>query len=123
MARQIIKTAASRFKNIQEGNQTCVLLKNDRLWSTYDELWFVECNRNEQPTGKVVRCRTTLIEFNPAFDEVGHSILSLRPLGAGLEALPIETTTREVIARVTQESYETLCDGGQTKTRGVVLTL
>jgi hypothetical protein len=48
MARQIIKTAASRFETIQEGHQTCVILKNDRLWSTYDELSFVECGEDGQ---------------------------------------------------------------------------
>jgi hypothetical protein len=104
MARQIIKTTASRFETIQSGHQTCVILKNERLWSTYDEFWFVECDKEKQPTGRVVPARATFIQGLQS----ALSLVSIRPLGSGIEALPIEITTKEVIAAVINESHETL---------------
>jgi len=112
MARQIIKTTASRFEVIREGYQTCVILKNDRLWTTYDELWFVECGKDGEPTGKVVRARVTFIEGSAQL-ESAHLLLSIYPLGRGREAMPIETTTKDVIAAVMKESYETLLMPGK----------
>jgi len=53
MTRQIIKTTASRFETIQQGYKTCDILENYRSWSTYDELWFVECGDDEEPAGSV----------------------------------------------------------------------
>jgi hypothetical protein len=113
MARQIIKTTASRFEDIQEGSLTCVILKNDRLWSTYDELWFVECDKDGQPTGRVVRARATFIQHGADEIKEAHSLISIRPLGSGREPMPIENTTKDVIAAVIKESYETLLVPGK----------
>jgi hypothetical protein len=113
MARQIIRTAASRFETIQEGHQTCVILENDRLWSTYDELWFVECGKDGQSTGRVVRASVTFIQGG--LDELRDALVlvSIRPLGRGLEVMPIETTTTDVLAAVMKDSYETLLMPGK----------
>jgi Domain of unknown function (DUF3850) len=113
MARQIIKTTASRFETIQSGHQTCVILNNDRLWSTYDEFWFVECDKEKQPTGRVVLARATFIQFGCEGLQSALSLVSIRPLGSGIEALPIEITTKEVIAAVMNESHETLLMAGR----------
>jgi hypothetical protein len=113
MARQIIKTTASRFELIQEGHQTFVVLTNDRMWSNYDELWFVECGKDGQPTGRVVRAHAPFMEGIEDENHIAYQIMSIRPLGRGCEAMPIETTTRDVIAAVMKESYETLLMPGK----------
>ncbi len=113
MARQIIRTTTNRFESIQKGYQTCVILENDRLWSTYDELWFVECGADGQATGKVARARATFIELDPDRIKQAHVLISIRPLNSGIEAMPIETTSKGVIAAVQKESYETLLIHGK----------
>ena len=56
MARQVIKATSDRLKTIQEGLQTCLIHRNDRLWTTYDEIWFAECDKNEHTTGEGHPC-------------------------------------------------------------------
>ena len=55
MTLQIIKTTPQAFEAIQSGRRTAVIVKNDRSWSTYDEILFCGCNDEEIPTGKFVR--------------------------------------------------------------------
>jgi hypothetical protein len=67
----------------------------------------------------VVRTRVTFIESGCEGLQSALSLVSIRPLGSGLEALPIETTTRDVIAGVMNESHKTLLMEG--KPRQVML--
>jgi hypothetical protein len=111
MARQVIKATSDRFKTIQEGLQTCLIHRNDRLWTTYDEIWFAECDKNEQTTGRVIRVRVTHILFGEMFGlEAAHVLISYRPADSGIASLPVMNFTYEQISAVTNECRETLLD-------------
>jgi hypothetical protein len=64
----------------------------DRTWSTYDEILFVECDTEDNPTGKFVRMG---VQFGEVFGLApAHELLFLRPIARQPQALPIETASR-----------------------------
>jgi hypothetical protein len=106
---QFIKTTLDAFMDIQAGRRSAVIVKNDRIWSTYDEIFFVECDKQESPTGRMVRMGVNTSQFGEFFGLApAHQILFLRPIDREPEPLPVENASREEIEAAIKQNETTL---------------
>lgn len=95
MGLQVLKTEASVFAEIQSGRRTAIIVKNDRIWSTYDELVFAECDKSENFTGRFVRLGVGGSRFGVDFGlQPAHQLLYLQALNKKRQPVEIETATR-----------------------------
>jgi Domain of unknown function (DUF3850) len=109
MPLQIIKTSAEAFEEIQSGRRTAAIVKNDRTWSTYDEIFFVECDNESTPTGNFVRMAVNSTQFGEIFGLApAHGLLFLRATDKQPQPLPIEKASRAALESALKENEATV---------------
>lgn len=109
MALQVLKTEAGMFAEIQSGRITAIIVKNDRIWSTYDELVFAECDKSEKFTGRFVRLGVGGSRFGEIFGlQPAHELLYLRALDKQYEPIAVETATRDALETAHKQTEATL---------------
>lgn len=94
MTLQVLKTSVEMFGDIQSGRKMAVIVKNDRIWSTYDELLFAECDASKNFTGRFVRLGVNSMRMGDLFGlQPAHQLIYLKALDRSPPVIEIENAS------------------------------